>query len=166
MRAIALLMLPLAACAATPAPETAASAGAPAAIRYETAACFGSCPVYVLTVRPDGTGTFAGRRFTAATGEQAIKVDPADYRRFAAALAPYRPSQGDVRYAPGEAICGNAPTDMPSVTITWDGAAPQTLSFYYGCRPEDAPGMAEALRGAPKLLPPVEALIGPPQVGR
>ncbi|MBX3563660.1 MAG: hypothetical protein KF730_03690 [Sphingomonas sp.] len=31
-------------------------------IRYETSACFGACPIYVVTLRPDGTGTFEGKR--------------------------------------------------------------------------------------------------------
>ena len=163
------MLLPLAACVATPPPPNGTAPPAQEAIRYETSACFGACPVYAVTVRPDGTGTFEGQRFTVATGAQTIVFDPADYRRFAAALAPYRPATGGARYAPGEPNCGNAPTDMPSVTVTWQrpsGAAAQTLFFYHGCRPEAAPGMAEALRRAPDLLPPLKALIGPPQVGR
>ena len=165
MRAIPFL-LPLAACAATTGPAGPVPIEQEA-IRYETAPCFGACPVYAVTVRPDGTGTFEGRRFTAATGPTEFKLDPAAYRRFAAALAPYRPASGDVRYAPGEPNCENAPTDMPSATVTWNsntGAAPQTLSFYFGCRGE-AQALADTLRQAPELLP-IKDLIGPPQTGR
>ena len=161
MRAIPFL-LPLAACAATPPP------GAPVAIeqeaiRYETGPCFGTCPVYAVTVRPDGSGTFEGQRFTAVTGTRAFTLDPAAYRRFAALLAPYRPASGDVRYAPGEPNCANAPTDMPSATVTWNsntGAAPQTLTYYYGCRGGQGQAIGDTLRTAPDLLP-IADLIGP-----
>lgn len=166
MRAIPFL-LPLAACAATP-PMGGPVAIEQESIRYETAPCFGACPVYAVTVRPDGTGTFEGQRFTAVTGPRAFALDPVTYRRFAAALAPYRPASGDLRYAPGEANCGNAPTDMPSASVTWHsntGAAPQTLSFYYGCRGGGAEALAATLRRAPELLP-IADLIGPPQTGR
>ncbi|HEY0326511.1 MAG TPA: DUF6438 domain-containing protein, partial [Allosphingosinicella sp.] len=39
-------------------------------ISYETGPCFGACPVYRVTVSPDGTGTVEGRRVTAVTGER------------------------------------------------------------------------------------------------
>ncbi|NWO68033.1 DUF6438 domain-containing protein, partial [Escherichia coli] len=71
-------------------------------IRYETGACFGRCPIYAVTVRPDGSGVFEGKRFTAVTGERAFKLSRAQYDAFAAKLAPYRPESGQVRYAPGE----------------------------------------------------------------
>lgn len=166
MRAIPFLLLPLAACAVTPGP------GGPVpieqeAIRYETSPCFGACPVYAVTVRPDGTGTFEGGRFPKETGTEAFRLDPAAYRRFAAALKPYRPAAGEVAYQPGTPNCQMAATDMPSVKVTWSentGAAPEVLSFYYGCR-TDNPAMADALRKAPELLP-IKDFIGPPQVGR
>lgn len=161
MRTIALL-LPLTACAAAAPPPGAPVPIEQEAIRYETAPCFGTCPVYAVTVRPDGTGRFEGRSHTAVTGTRDFRLDPAAYRRFAETLARYRPREGDVRYAPGEPNCEPAATDMPSATVTWEsntGAAPQTLSYYYGCRSDESRALAEALRAAPGLLPIAE-LIG------
>jgi hypothetical protein len=130
------------------------------AIRYETSPCFGRCPVYAVTVRPDGTGLFEGRQFTAASGAHPFRLSRAQYDAFAARLAPYRPASGEVRYAPGEKNCPNAPTDMPGVNIHWTRAIgdSQALTFYYGCR-RDNPAMAEALGGAVEGLP-IQALIG------
>ena len=167
MRAIPFL-IPLAACAATAAPPD----GRPVpieqeAIRYETGACFGACPVYAVTVRPDGTGTFEGNRFTAETVTRSFRIDPAAYRRFADLLKPYRPAEGEVAYQPGSPRCEMAATDMPSAAVTWSsntGAAPTKLSFYYGCRIGNE-ALADALRRAPELLP-IQELIGPPQIGR
>ncbi len=130
-------------------------------IRYETGPCFGACPVYAVTVRPDGSGVFEGKRFTAVTGARNFTLSRAQYEAFAGRLAPYRPASGDVRYSHGEPNCANAPTDMPSVDIRWTRAIgdSQGLYFYLGCR-RDNPALAEALGGAVELLP-VQELIGP-----
>jgi hypothetical protein len=135
-------------------------AGAPVAIEadsitYETSPCFGACPVYAVTVRPDGHGTFNGKRFTAVNGERAFTLTRGQYDAFAGRLAPYRPQSGETRYAPGEPNCGLAATDMPSVDVTWTRAIGdgQHLSFYFGCGMEEKRAMREALAHAPDALP-------------
>jgi len=130
-------------------------------IRYETGPCFGACPVYAVTVRPDGTGVFEGRRFTAVTGTRSFRLTRAQYDAFAARLAPYRPASGEMRYARGEANCRQVATDMPSVEVTWTRAIgdSQRLYFYYGCDMERNRAMAEALGHAPDALP-IHDLVG------
>ena len=130
------------------------------AITYETHPCFGACPVYSVTVTPDGRGTFTGTRFTAVTGERSFTLTPAAYRTFADTLAPYRPEGGEVRYEMGSETCGAAITDQPSVDVTWTGetGASQQLYFYYGCA-RDNRALADALRSAPDALP-IGEMIG------
>jgi len=132
------------------------------AITLETGPCFGRCPVYAVTVRPDGTGIFTGKRFTSVTGEKAFKLTRAQYDAFAARLAPYRPKSGEVRYAPGEPNCAHAATDLPSVGVTWTRAIGdrQHLYFYFGCNMGGNQAMRDALGNAPDLLP-IDALVGP-----
>lgn len=131
-------------------------------ISYEAGPCFGACPVYSLVIRPDGSGLFTGKRFTAVTGERAFKLTPGQYAAFAARLAPYRPASGEVRYAPGEKNCAQSATDMPGVDIRWTRAIgdSQALYFYFGCAMEKNRAMAQAIGGAPDTLPQLEALIG------
>jgi hypothetical protein len=124
-------------------------------IRYETSPCFGACPVYVVTVRPDGSGVFEGKRFTAVSGTQAFDAGPDGYRRFAETLAIAKP-EGERVVQPGTKDCDNAPTDMPSADVRWSTG--QHLNFYYGCR-MGSEGVVDALRRAPEMLP-IEALIG------
>jgi hypothetical protein len=114
-----------------------------------------------VTVRPDGSGIFDGKRFTAVHGERSFTLSRAQYDAFAARLAPYRPASGDVRYAMGEPNCRNAATDMPSVDIRWTRAIgdSQALHFYFGCDLEKNRAMRDALGQAPDALP-IEALIG------
>jgi hypothetical protein len=127
-------------------------------IRYETAPCFGTCPVYAVTIMQNGTGTFEGKRFTAFIGIKTFQTTPAAYRAFSAKLAPYRPSENETLYQPGTPNCGNAPTDMPSVDVVWTESSGgwQHLNVYYGCGPQ---AMRDALRSAPSALP-IEPFIG------
>jgi len=130
-------------------------------ITYETAPCFGACPVYSVTVRPDGSGVFDGKRFTAVSGARTFTLTREQYDAFATRLAPYIPQSGDVRYAIGEANCRNPVTDMPSVDVTWTRAIGdrQHLHFYFGCDLEKNRAMRDALGHAPDALPIAE-LIG------
>lgn len=129
------------------------------AISYETGPCFGTCPVYKVTVSRDGRGTFEGRHHTAVTGERTFRLTPAQYRAFAAHLAPLRPREGSVRLS-GEA-CRQMATDLPSAEVTWLSQIgnSQSLYFYYGCDMEANRAMAERLRTAPNLLP-IRELVG------
>ncbi len=130
-------------------------------IRYETTPCFGTCPVYAVTIAPDGKGTFEGKRFTAVTGIRTFQATPAAYRAFAARLAPYRPAGSEMLYQPGTPNCDNAPTDAPSIDVVWSelSGGRQHLNFYYGC---GSRAMRDALRAAPALLP-IGPLIGEKQ---
>jgi hypothetical protein len=130
-------------------------------ITYETGPCFGACPVFSVTVRPDGSGVFTGKRFTAVTGEREFKLTPGQYAAFAARLAPYRPASGEKRYE-GQA-CHQLATDMPSVDVRWTRAIgdSQALMFYFGCDMERNRAIADALGNAPDALPQLEPLIGP-----
>lgn len=123
------------------------------AIAYETGPCFGACPVFRVTVRPDGTGIFEGRQHTAVTGERAFTVSPEHYRALAAHLEPLRPETGSVRLS-GEA-CRQVATDLPSAEVTWYSqiGSSQSLHFYYGCDMEKNKAIARRLRTAPSLLP-------------
>jgi hypothetical protein len=127
-------------------------------ITYATSPCFGACPVYTVTVRPDGNGVFEGKRFTAVAGERRFTLTRTQYDAFAARLAPYRPASGTMRYAPGEANCPHAPTDMPSVDVRWTRAIgdSQSLHVYFGCGDR---AMKDALGGAADALP-IQELIG------
>jgi hypothetical protein len=152
-------LLPVAVLAAAlPAPAAAQLTS----ISYETTACFGYCPIYRVTVNADGGGLFEGRRFSAFQGQRRFRISPAQFRAFAARLAPVRPARGDIVYD-RETRCqgaGPPPTDHPSIIVTWiETRRRQTLHFYTGCR---NPEILRALGEARGLLP-IERLINPPR---
>lgn len=61
------IALSLAGCKGTP-PQPTPQLGTDAVIVLERTACYGTCPVYTLTVRGNGTVTFEGQQHTAVTG--------------------------------------------------------------------------------------------------
>ncbi len=128
-------------------------------ISYATGACYGTCPVYTVTVRADGTGTFEGVQHTAVNGRRDFTAGVAVYRRLAASLEPYRPD-GERSIDMESPDCGMAPTDMPRVDVRWAQASGGSghLGFYYGCATQNA-AIAEALRAVPGMLP-IAAFIG------
>ncbi|MBW4331711.1 hypothetical protein KY084_12605 [Stakelama sp. CBK3Z-3] len=156
---IILAALAVAACARTPQRPTGMAAAAPESITYETGACFGRCPVYSVTVRSDGTGTFDGKRFTQVSGSRDFTLTPTEYAAFAKRLVPYRPN-GERLYKPGQAICANYATDMRSVDVRWSGAGGgDHLYVYFGCDRQKNAAMFDAVGGAVDALP-LESLIG------
>jgi hypothetical protein len=51
-------------------------ADAAVAITLERTACFGTCPVYTVTILEDGTVLYNGGDFVEVTGEQSSEIDP------------------------------------------------------------------------------------------
>ncbi len=159
---IAALGLAVAGCVRTPAPETPPPAAAVTRISYSTGPCFGACPVYAFTVQANGDGSFEGKRFTQTGGTKSFKLTRAQFDRFAAALAPYRPKPGTSRRTvPGEKGCERAATDQISVAIVWTGpAGTSSLDHYFGCDMEANRALTAALGNAPDLIPALTPLIG------
>jgi hypothetical protein len=118
-----------------PVPQTPASQtpGQPAPdaqpfqVSLERTACFGRCPMYVVTVAGDGQVTFAGKDFVAQAGTHQGDVDTAvvDQLRQAITDAGF--------FAMNDCYCERRMTDMPSVIITvqW-GERQKTVKHYTG----------------------------------
>lgn len=142
-----LLLLALAGCAPRPSgggnesAEPAAGAerrSDSAVVTLERGPCFGTCPVYSLTILGNGTVRFVGRRYTAHDGEATAEIPAA---RVDSLLAELR--QGGYfgfaeEYVSGSPACGRYATDSPSVvTSVSAGGERRTIRHDYGC--SDAP---------------------------
>ncbi len=57
-------------------PASAQEPDAEIAVTLERGACFGSCPIYKVTVYTDGTVVFEGERFVEAEGRQTTTIEP------------------------------------------------------------------------------------------
>jgi Domain of unknown function (DUF6438) len=126
------------------------------AIRYETSACYGTCPHYIVEIRQNGRGTFIGLHFTAVNGARGFLATPAQVRAFTRILEPYRNAHGG---QPGTDACQIVHTDDISVTVSW-GKKP-AFRHYFGCDGPAFEKMEADLRTAPKLLP-ISDMVGDP----
>ena len=137
---IVCLALGLAACAsrtAAPDAQRGRSEDTPAvrpAISLERTPCFGSCPVYTISVSPSGQVTFEGRAHVlhlgTATGQipqrwvdaLLVELERAGYFGFAN------------RYTLSEPACGQYVTDQPAVISTATvGGRTKRIEHDYGC---------------------------------
>lgn len=97
--------------------------------------CFGTCPIYTVTVWGDGRVRFEGERFVRQTGVLMKTIDAAQ----AAALFAHADSIGffdlpaDITPA-NRSACGDAWTDMPGAetTIVW-ADRDHSVNHYHGC---------------------------------
>lgn len=145
--AIVLLAMPIAACSGGEQGVTMASAGDPVIVLSE-GECDVTCPVYDMTLHPDGAYILNGVRFVKSPGvsEGAIGTDAwteAEKALQAASfwtLAPDQTSSVDQNCQPG----------TPTVSVTWriqDGKQ-KTLKYRAGCGGEEGRALIPALRAA------------------
>jgi hypothetical protein len=144
-------LVALGACATHQLPMETGAAPVPAdTISVSVGACFGFCPVYKVSVSPDGTLRFEGERHTATLGVRERRAGPQAYRRLTADLAPFRPAHG----ATAEVPCDAQVTDTSTYVVTWtapDGSI--TTAQHQGHCPS-GPGQAldAVLRDLPQRL--------------
>jgi hypothetical protein len=115
-------------------------------VSFERGPCFGTCPVYVLTVLADGTVSFNGVRFVLAEGTQTATFSPQQVTELYQAVL-------DADFFDLEDRYEVAATDLPSIltTITMNGQIKTVYHYGLGCGTE--------LDLAPPGLCALEALL-------
>ncbi|MGZ8842046.1 MAG: DUF6438 domain-containing protein [Pyrinomonadaceae bacterium] len=116
------------------------------AITLERTACFGTCPMYKVTIASDGTVTFNGERFTKTTGIAKGKISTSDFRQLVAEFEKINYFSLPDAYAPGTPVCPQRITDMPSAntSIKLKGKM-KSVAHYYGCGDKGALAQLTAL---------------------
>src|SRR5215467_173822 len=80
-------------------------------ITLERTACFGTCPVYRLTIKSDGSVTFEGERFTKTTGIATGKISPGDFHSLVNEFEKINYFSLADAYTPGTKECSRRITD-------------------------------------------------------
>ncbi len=123
-------------------------------ISFSASACFGACPVYSVTVEPDGSAVLYPQKYTSVPGETRFTVTPLQYRKLRDSLAPFRPATGgEKRIEPGKA-CLRMATDMPGYTIRWTrkGRKDTQLYYYGGCHDAQYTRLRAAIVTIPRTI--------------
>jgi hypothetical protein len=104
---------------------SAQDSGAGAAITLERTACFGTCPVYTVTILQDGTVIYNGGDFVTVTGEQTSQIDPETVAQMVGAFEAAGYFDWDQSYL------NQSVTDLPTVTtsVTRDGETHQIVHY-------------------------------------
>jgi hypothetical protein len=132
-------------------PPVAQSAAAPAdsvAVTLERTPCFGSCPVYLVTASSSGAVRFEGKSHVSHPGSAAGRIPKARLDSLLAELEAAGYLDFEENYVPGSPACGNAATDLPTVTTSVTlHRRTKRIEHYRGCA------------GAPRALSRLEERI-------
>jgi hypothetical protein len=103
-------------------------------ITLERTPCFGSCPVYKVTITSEGSVTFVGDRFTKTMGTAKGKITPDAFRQLAAEFEKINYFSLPDRFEGGTPECPQVVTDMPgaSTAIRFRGRS-KGVYHYDGC---------------------------------
>ena len=128
--------------------QSAAAPADSAVVTLERTACFGSCPVYLVTASSSGALRFEGKAHVSHPGSAVGQIPKARLDSLLAELEGAGYFEFEEHYAPGSPGCGNAATDLPTVTtsVTFHGRT-KRIEHYRGCV------------GAPQALGPLEERI-------
>lgn len=137
----------LSACALTPADTPQAASET---ISYSVGPCFGFCPVYTVSVTPDGHVTFDGERHTATLGGQEKDGGVQAYRTISKALGAYRPATGTT----ADTECESRMSDQQHYRIVWKAAdgTETVLQHDRGCRSAKNDQLNKTMEALPDKL--------------
>jgi len=127
------------ACSRPPAPAPPANPSpAEGHLSLERRACFGTCPVYTVTLERSGEIIFEGRRYVADSGTHTATIPASRADSLFRALDAAGWFGLADRYGMGEPGCERFATDLPSVVteVRMDGRT-KRVEHDYGCT--DAP---------------------------
>ena len=115
-------------------------------ITLARSACFGTCPVYQLTIKSDGRVTFEGKRFTKTTGIANGTISSRDFRSLVNEFEKINYFSLADAYTPGTKECPQRITDLPSAdtSIRLNGKT-KSVAHYHGCGTEGVLGKLTAL---------------------
>jgi hypothetical protein len=132
-RAAGLLVVALAACAPRR-PATADVSSPTPVVTLERTPCFGTCPVYTVSISGSGTVRFLGRNHVSKQGEATAEIPRATVDSLLRELEAGGYFDFADAYVMDSPACGQYATDSPTViTTVTAGGRSKTIRHDYGC---------------------------------
>lgn len=115
-------------------------------ITLERGPCFGTCPIYHVTIASDGTVTFEGGDYVKTKGSATAHISPQRFQQLVVEFEKIKYFSLQDQYSGPADGCTTFMTDMPSANTAFslNGRA-KSVAHYYGC-------------GGPEILPRLTAL--------
>lgn len=103
-------------------------------ISLERTECFGTCPVYKVTISADGTVTFDGKRLVEKTGVAEGRISREEVGELIAGFEAANYFSLKDAYTPDSGHCPEVATDHPSAnTSIRVGGKFKSVQHYHGC---------------------------------
>jgi|SRR4051812_44991309 hypothetical protein len=104
-------------------------------ITLERTSCYGTCPIYMVTVRRDGTVTYDGKQFVKVTGHRSRKISAEQFQELAHEIQRIGFFSFKDRYSSKKNPDGSMEvvTDQPTrITTVRAGEFHKRVENYYG----------------------------------
>lgn len=104
-------------------------------ITLKRTVCFGSCPIYELTIYSDGRVEYVGKRFVRKVGKATGKISREQLQELVMEFTNIYYFNLPASIEPGSRHCSQSATDHPSAitSLTWRGKS-HSVNHYHGCR--------------------------------
>lgn len=146
----------------------AAEKAEPPTVSLARSTCLGECPVYKMTIRPDGGIEFEGIDFVRDSGRRTSKISADQYAKLADAFAGFAKFRRAYEY--GAKGCSTYWTDHPVQTLsTHTRNEDRTVVLNFGCSGPDIDQEIAELTRLGKMVDDVANTaqwIGPPGAWR
>lgn len=109
------------------------------AITLKRTACYGSCPVYELTIFSDGRVEYNGKQFVRKTGKATGQISRKQLEELVMEFTNVYYFNLPTSFERGSKHCPQFATDHPSAitSIAWQGKS-HSITHYHGCRGSNA----------------------------
>lgn len=115
-------------------------------LKMERSGCYGPCPVYDLTIQPDGKVSFEGKFWTEVKEKTEGKITQEQLKKIIASIEEANFFSLDNAYNYDSKNCPNIATDSATVNLSIKlNGKEKTINHYQGCFENDKPKDAASI---------------------
>lgn len=123
-------------------------------LKMKRSACNGRCPVYDLTVQPDGEIIFEGKNWTKTIGKATDKLNEKQLENLVSEIEQSDFFSLENVYDWDSGNCTELASDMPNVNLTINlNGKEKTINHYHGCFEKDNSSAGKTKSISDKIFP-------------
>lgn len=123
-------------------------------LKMKRSGCYGRCPVYDLTVQPDGEIIFEGKNWTETVGKADDKLSEEQLENLVLEIEKANFFSLENVYDWDSGNCPELASDMPGVNLTINlNGKEKTINHYHGCFDKDNSSAGKPVNIAERIFP-------------